>query len=302
VHIPDGFLATPVWAAMDVCAAPAVAYAARRAQRGLDESRIPLFGVMGAFVFAAQMVNFPVGPGTSGHLVGGALLACTLGPAGAAVVLTAILAIQALVFQDGGLLALGANVMNMAIAGVVVGYLPFRYLGAGKWRKWAVFGGGFLSVMASALCALAELLLSGVRMPGAVMGVSLALFMASALLEGAITLAVWQALTRLRPGLTHGAPGGRRLVVAGVGVAAVLLAAVGVVLASAAPDGLESLALRLGMASRERGLLAAPLAGYQLPGLGGAWLSKAGAGLAGLALVWGACLMASRTAAGRGRE
>ena len=85
VHIYDGFLSTPVWAAMDVAAAPAVGYMVRRAQREFDESRIPLLGVMGAFVFAAQMINFTVGIGTSGHLVGGALLACTLGPAAAGV-------------------------------------------------------------------------------------------------------------------------------------------------------------------------------------------------------------------------
>jgi len=105
VHIPDGFLATPVWASLDVAAAPAVGYMARRAQREFDDSRVPLLGVMGAFVFAAQMINFPVGIGTSGHLLGGALLAYTLGPAAASVTMTAILAIQALVFQDGGILA-----------------------------------------------------------------------------------------------------------------------------------------------------------------------------------------------------
>ena len=112
MHIPDGFLSTPVWAAMDVVAAPAVAYVTRRAQRNFDESRVALLGVLGAFVFAAQMINFPVGPGTTGHLVGGALLSFTLGPASASVVMTAILAIQALIFQDGGVLALGANVVG----------------------------------------------------------------------------------------------------------------------------------------------------------------------------------------------
>ena len=75
VHIPDGFLSTPVWAALDAAAAPAVSYVVRVAQRGFDDAKVPLLGVMGAFVFAAQMINFPVGIGTSGHLVGGALLA-----------------------------------------------------------------------------------------------------------------------------------------------------------------------------------------------------------------------------------
>src|ERR1700738_262506 len=107
MHIPDGFLSTPVWATLDVVSAPAVAWVAHRAQRDTQDHRIPLLGVMGAFVFAAQMINFPVGPGTSGHLVGGALLAIVLGPSFAVITMTAILAVQAFVFQDGGILALG---------------------------------------------------------------------------------------------------------------------------------------------------------------------------------------------------
>ncbi|HKW96831.1 MAG TPA: energy-coupling factor ABC transporter permease, partial [Bryobacteraceae bacterium] len=132
MHIPDGFLATPVWAALDVAALPAAGFLARRAQRGLEQSQVPLLGVMGAFVFAAQMINFPVGLGTSGHLVGAALLAYTLGPAAASVTLIAILAVQALIFQDGGILSLGANVVNMALAGVLAGYLPFHLWGSGR--------------------------------------------------------------------------------------------------------------------------------------------------------------------------
>src|SRR5438477_9607418 len=199
MHIPDGFLATPVWAALDVAAAPAVGLIVRRAQRGFDDSKVPLLGVMGAFVFAAQMINFPVGVGTSGHLVGGALLACTLGPAAAAVVMTAILAIQALVFQDGGVLALGANVFNMAIVGVWAAYLPFHFLHSGRWRKACIFAGGLISVLAAALLALAELMISGVSMPGSIIGVSLGLFVVSALLEGAITLALLQSLESINP-------------------------------------------------------------------------------------------------------
>src|SRR5262245_50248007 len=166
MHIPDGFLSPPVWAALDVVAAPATGYIARKAQRGFEEKNVPLLGVMGAFVFAAQMINFPVGAGTSGHLVGGALLAITLGPFAASVVMTAILAIQALVFQDGGILALGANVVNMAIVGVLAGYLPYRIWGSGRLRKPAIFLGAALSVLVSAVLAIAELQLSGTRMPG----------------------------------------------------------------------------------------------------------------------------------------
>lgn len=267
MHIPDGFLSTPVWAAMDALAAPAAGFAARRAQRGFDDSRAPLLGVMGAFVFAAQMINFPVGVGTSGHLVGGALLACTLGPAAASVVMTAILAIQALLFQDGGVLALGANVLNMAVIGVLAGYLPYHLWGSGRARKAAIFAGGALSVLASAILALAELLLSGVHMPGSVMGVSLGLFAVSALIEGAITMAVVGALERMQPAFVRQPAPGHSILVSALGVTAVLLAAGGVVFASTAPDGIEHLAMQAGIAK--------PLSGY-----GG------GAGIAGTGLVF----------------
>ena len=124
MHIPDGFLDTRVWLTLDAAAIPAVGYCARRVGREADEAKVPLFGVMGAFVFAAQMINFPVGVGTSGHLLGGALLAYTLGPSAAVIVMTAILSLQAFIFQDGGVLALGANVFNMAIVGVAAAWLP----------------------------------------------------------------------------------------------------------------------------------------------------------------------------------
>lgn len=299
MHIPDGFLSTPVWLGLGAVSAPAVGWLARRAQPAGEEGRAPLLGVMGAFVFAAQMINFPVGPGTSGHLLGSALMACTLGPSAAAVVMTAILAIQALVFQDGGLLALGANVFNMALAGVLAGYLPYHYLGSGHWRKPALFLGGFLAVMIGALLAMAELLLSGVRIPGGLLTASTALFAVNAALEGAITVAVVQALEAINPGWIQAPPASRRPVLGSLALAAVLLAAVGVLLASAWPDGLEKLAERAGFADTAKALVATPLADYEVRLLGSGWPAKALAGLAGLALVYALCLLASR---GLGRK
>jgi cobalt/nickel transport system permease protein len=294
MHIPDGFLATPVWAALDVAAVPAVGYLARRAQRGLEQSKVPLLGVMGAFVFAAQMINFPVGLGTSGHLVGAALLAYTLGPAAAGVVLTAILAVQALVFQDGGILSLGANIINMAVAGMLAGYLPFRLWGKGRRRREAIFLGGVLSVLTSALLALSELLLSGVAMPAAVLRISLGLFVVSAVLEGAITLAIMQALESINPDFIRDPQphGGRAF--SFVGMAAVLVAVIGVAFASTHPDGIQKLADATGIASRAKALIAAPMADYQLGVWRSIWLRKAGAGLAGLGLIFGACLVCGR--------
>ncbi len=294
MHIPDGFLSTPVWAAMDAAAAPAVAFVVRRAQRGFDEAKVPLLGVMGAFIFAAQMINFPVGVGTSGHLVGGALLACTLGPAAASVVMCAILGIQALVFQDGGVLALGANVFNMAIAGVLAGYLPYHLWGRGKGRRAAIFAGGALSLLTSATLALAELLISGVRMPAPVLGLSLALFAISALVEGAITVAVILALERIQPNLMRAPSAGRSPAMATLALAALLLAAGGVVFASSSPDGIARLAIQTGIASHAHTLISTPLKDYQATWLGTGWPAQAGAGVAGLGLVYGVCLMIGR--------
>jgi cobalt/nickel transport system permease protein len=251
MHIPDGFLSMPVWGTMDAIALPTVAYVARRAQREFDHHRIPLMGVMGAFIFAAQMINFPVGNGTSGHLVGGALLAFTLGPAAAVIAMTAILITQALVFHDGGILALGANVFNMAIAGVLVGYLPYALL---RGRKIGVFLGGMFSLLTSAGLALAELIRSGVPMPRAVLGVSIGLFAISAIIEGAITLAVVEALARIQPGFLRHPQGLQGLGMWVLGAAAAGLAGIGAFVASTQPDGIERLTLT-------RAALTRPVAG-----------------------------------------
>lgn len=287
MHIPDGFLTLPVWSTLDILAIPAVSVVARKARADVDESRIPLLGVMGAFVFAAQMINFPVGMGTSGHLVGGALLACMLGPGAAAMVMTAILAIQALVFQDGGIVALGANVLNMAFAGVFAGYLPYHYFGA-RWRRGAIFAGAFLSVLVSALMALSELLISGVRMPPGILWVSLALFAASAVIEGLITVAAIEAIGRLQPSWVRNGTRVGPPVLATVALATIFLASIGITFASAAPDGIWSLARQVGIAEQAKSLINTPLASYEIRGLDGGWATKAVAALAGVVLVFAA--------------
>jgi cobalt/nickel transport system permease protein len=301
MHIPDGFLSPPVWATLDVLAVPAVALVAKKAERESDR-QIPLLGVMGAFVFAAQMINFPVGLGTSGHLVGGALMAIVLGPSAACVVMTAILAMQAFVFQDGGITALGANVINMAIVGVLAGYLPYRMFGS-AWRRTAIFTGGALSVLSSACMALSQLGLSGVPIHGRVLWVSLGLFVISALTEGLITLAAVQAIEKLNPGLlqqrTRTGPGS--LVLGTVAIAAVLLVAVGVLVASTAPDGIQTLAGQLGISAQVPGWLHGPLADYEWKGLSSEWARKASAGFTGLALLYVACLLTGRLV-GRTRQ
>ena len=122
MHVPDGFLSLPVSAATGVVAVAAVGVALRGARRELDERTAPLAGLVATFVFAAQMVNFPVGAGTSGHLIGGALAAVLVGPWTATLVLTVVTVVQALLFADGGLTALGTNVLLLAVVAVWVGW------------------------------------------------------------------------------------------------------------------------------------------------------------------------------------
>lgn len=291
MHIPDGFLHPAILAGAGALSAVSVAAAARRAQRESDESRFALLGVMGAFVFAAQMVNFPLGFGTSSHLLGGVLLAVTLGPAPAMVVMTAILLVQALIFQDGGVLALGANVLNMAVAGIAAGYLPYAILGRGRLRWLAIVTGGFLSVVVSGAMAVAELALSGIRIPAALLWTTGVLLAASGLLEGLLTLAVLRALLAFQPAATERVPARGA---AFLGVLAILLAGGVVAIASQAPDVLDSLAEHAGISERARALLATPLAEYKLLWAPESWWSQAAAGLVGLALVYGIGLMVAR--------
>ena len=165
LHAPDGFFSMPVLALGWVISAAAVAVAVQMTGRRLNERLVPAMGVFAAFIFAAQMLNFPVAGGTSGHLVGGALVAIVLGPWAAVLVMTAVVALQALLFQDGGLVALGVNVLNMAVISTFVGwgvYVVGRRLAAAPAGLLGVgFAAAWVSVVVAALAAAAELSLSG---------------------------------------------------------------------------------------------------------------------------------------------
>ena len=158
LHIPDGFLSLTVslisWAITIIVLSIAV----KRTEK-LDEKQVPLMGVMAAFIFAAQMINFPVAGGTSGHLLGGALAAIVLGPWSAILVMTAVVGVQGLLLQDGGLLTMGANILNMGILTSAIGYGLYKIgEGRGQKTKLALAGiGAWLSVMAGALFASLQL-------------------------------------------------------------------------------------------------------------------------------------------------
>src|SRR5918996_4480394 len=163
LHIPDGFLSFAVSILCWVITAITISLAVSRSNRSLGDRQIPLMGVMAAFIFAAQMINFPVAGGTSGHLLGGALAAITLGPWAGMLVMTAVIAVQALLIQDGGLLVMGANILNMGLITAAIGYGLYRgVLGSSRGTKLAVAGvAAWLSVMAGAGASSVTLWLSG---------------------------------------------------------------------------------------------------------------------------------------------
>src|SRR5687767_10180266 len=163
LHIPDGFLSLVVSLICWVITAITLSVAISRTNKTLGEKQVPLMGIMAAFIFAAQMINFPVAGGTSGHLLGGALAAIVLGPWAAMVVMTAVIAVQSLLFQDGGLLVMGANIFNMGLLTAVIGYGLYRaVLGRSPRVRLVVAGSAaWLSVMAGALATAIQLWLSG---------------------------------------------------------------------------------------------------------------------------------------------
>lgn len=207
MHIPDGMLSTPVWMTCSAVGAVAVGGAALQANRKMDERQVPLLGVCGAFVFAAQMLNFPIPGATSGHFVGGALVGVLLGPSAAVVVLASVLLIQCFVFRDGGITALGANVINMGLLGGVLGGAIGSLARRAKDRRFlpvAAFVAGWLACFLGALACALEIVLSykpGAPAAGAILGTMGVVHAFIAIGEGAITAAAVALLQRARPDL-----------------------------------------------------------------------------------------------------
>lgn len=165
MHIPDGFLAANTWVPAWLISIGGLGFCLKRTTRILKDRMVPLMGVMAAFIFAAQMLNFPVMGGTSGHLLGGVLAAVLLGPCAGAIVIAVVLIVQCLIFQDGGLTALGANIFNMSFVGAMGGYFIYsiirKIIGDNKGIIVGAAISAWLSVVAaSSVCAI-ELAISG---------------------------------------------------------------------------------------------------------------------------------------------
>jgi cobalt/nickel transport system permease protein len=279
-HIPDGFLSAPVMAGTAAVSVAVLSVAVRRSRRQLEEREAPVLGAATAFVFAAQMLNFPLGAGTSAHLLGGVLIGVILGPWAGMLVMFAVLLVQALLFQDGGIGALGANTLNMAVLGVGGGVLVYRWLlallGVGQRRRVAAAAvAAFLSTLLVGSAVAAELAISGTvpLVPAlvAVGGGHLLMGIGEALITGAILAVVLRARPELVAGVAEPSRVGRTLARA-TAIGAVGLAVVAAYLASNRPDALEAALDKLGLGSLETSYLTAPFADYAAP-LGGAWLA-----------------------------
>ncbi|MEJ2502513.1 MAG: energy-coupling factor ABC transporter permease [Gemmatimonadota bacterium] len=298
-HIPDGFLSPAVIAGTVALSGVAIAVAARRSARRLDDRQAPLLGALTAFVFAAQMLNFPLGAGTSAHLLGGVLLGVVAGPWAGMLALFSVLLVQALLFQDGGITALGANTLNLAVIGAGGGYLLYRWqlalFGDGRHGRLAAAGiAAFLSTVAAGLAAGLELGLSGLVPVGTAVAAVGAAHLIVGVAEGALTVGILAAVLRSRPELLRDrapAPSGRAAVA--VGTVAVAAGAAAVAWASDLPDALETALARLGLADGAGGV-PGPFAGYTAP-FGGPWAATAAGLLVGFAIAWILVRLAGRT-------
>ena len=302
MHIPDGFLSVTVSVICWIIAIGVVALALRQTNRTLGERQVPLMGVLAAAIFAGQMLNFSVAGGTSGHLLGAAIATILLGPWPAVVVMTVVVSIQALLFQDGGLLALGANIFNMAIIGVFVSYAVYtllqRALGG---KRWGIPVSGFLAAwssifIASLSCAL-QLALSGTSPASIAVPAMAAIHALIGLGEGLITVGALGLVRAARPDMLKadkGSSRGEKWVVVG-GIAFATLLAVLSPLASAHPDGLEWVAEQNGFIDTAKDAIYRIFPDYVMPGISNPALATIVAGILGVLIAFGLAYMIART-------
>lgn len=304
LHIPDGFLNLVISLIFWAITIVAVGIAISKTNKSLGEKQVPLMGIMAAFIFAAQMLNFPVAGGTSGHFLGGALAAIVLGPWAGILVMTAVIGLQALLFQDGGLLVMGANIFNMGILTAMIGFGLYRsVLGRSKGTRLAVTGvAAWLAVVAAALLTALQLWLSGTSRLEIVVPAMLGVHVLIGLGEALITVAALAFIEQTRPDLLSNkavsAKGGRGWIYVGVIVSlfAVLLSP----LASASPDGLERVAEDIGFLALGQEAPYQILPDYTVPFLGETALSTILAGVVGALVVLGLMIVVGQSLRKRG--
>ena len=302
LHAPDGFFSLPVAIAGYAATAIALAYAVHRTNRDLSERAVPMMGVMAAFIFAVQMLNFPVAGGTSGHLVGGALAAIVLGPWAAIIVMTAVVGLQALLFQDGGLLVLGVNLLVMSVLSVLAGYgvyVLFRKIASFLRESWGMPVGGFVGAWTSVvvIAAVAAVLLaaSGTSPIELALPAMLIVHALIGIGEGLITVFALSFIRAARPQLLRreradapvpAAESDGRIALWVVGYLIALAAVLIAPFASSSPDGMESVAEDQGFMETA---LDAPyhiIGDYAFPGIENEALATILAGFVGVTAIY----------------
>jgi cobalt/nickel transport system permease protein len=296
MHIPDGFLDLKTAATAAGLSVVGVGLALRQVRRELPPRRVPLLGLSAAFLFAAQMLNFPVAGGTSGHLIGGVLVAALLGPSAAVVVVTTVLIIQCFLFQDGGMLALGANVFNMALLAPVFGYVVYRAvrgaLPGNRGQVTAVAFAGWCSTVAAAIGCAGQIAWSGKAAWPAVFMAMTGVHLVIGIGEGLISALVFLAIQRTRPELVTETAGSDAPLRLGELLCYGALVTLGLAVFVAPfacpwPDGLEAVAAKLGFEHHAGApVLAAPVPDYAMPGVSWSAGATALAGLTGVVVVF----------------
>jgi cobalt/nickel transport system permease protein len=273
MHIPDGFLSVAIAVICWVLTAVGLGVALWRSGKTLGPRQVPLMGVLAAFIFAAQMLNFTVAGGTSGHLIGGALAAVLLGPWAAILTMTTVVSIQALVFQDGGLLVMGANVLNMAIIAPLVAYGVYRgVMALAGQRRWGLFVGGFaaawLSVVVAAVATSIQLAFSGTSLLGVALPAMAGVHVLIGIGEGLITVGALAFVAAARRDLLEVSDKPvRGLGWAAIGLVVALAVTLFAPLASEHPDGLERVAEDLGFIDLAQDAPYEIIPDYALPGV-----------------------------------
>jgi cobalt/nickel transport system permease protein len=297
MHIPDGFLSVLVSIILWGMSITAIGYALRRVGQDLGERQVPIMGVLAAAIFAGQMLNFTVAGGTSGHLLGAALATILLGPWAAIIVMTTVVGIQALIFQDGGLLALGANIFNMAVIGVSVSYFAHtslkKLLGE---QKWGLFINGFitawLSIFIASLAAALELSASGTSPANIAVPAMAGIHTLIGIGEGLITVGALTFIYAARRDILQMGQsvtvGGKAIWMLGLGIA--ILLAVFSPFASTHPDGLEWVAQQKGFLDAAQAPLYQVIPSYLFPGVTNEALATILAGIIGTLIVFGVAL------------
>jgi len=206
LHIPDGFVSGEISVVGYVVAGVFIAFAVWLTSRKMGEKAAPLMGVLAAFIFAAQMINFPISGGTSGHLLGGTLAAILLGPWAAIIAMASVISVQALIFQDGGIAVMGVNIFNMGILTCLLGYAIYKIVvlampGRPTARMVGAFAGAWISVMAAAALTAVQLALSDTSPLDVSLPAMLGVHALIGIGEGLITVAAVALVQSSRPDL-----------------------------------------------------------------------------------------------------